>query len=69
MREAEWHHLIMTVNVCGVIDEISKARIDKVGPPGAGEKLRAIVKAGLEEALKGSYVSSLFQVVVAQKPE
>ena len=69
LREPEWHRTIMTHLVCGVINEISRARLDKLGPPGAGEKLRAIIRAAIDENLKGSYISSIFQIVVAQKPE
>lgn len=69
LREPEWHRTTMTHLVCGVMDEVSRVKLDKVGPAGAGEELRAIVNAALEENLKGSYASALFQVVVAQKPE
>lgn len=68
MREPKWHRTTMTHLVCGVIDEISRRAVEKVGASGTGEKLRETIRAAIQENLEGSYLSSLFQVVVAQKP-
>jgi hypothetical protein len=66
-REVPWHHKTVTHLCCMVFEEYASMFLDKAGPPGSGDEMRALVSAAYDEAQRGSYASHLFQTVVAQK--
>ncbi|QKX61749.1 uncharacterized protein TRUGW13939_08905 [Talaromyces rugulosus] len=66
-REVPWHHKTVTHLCCMVFEEYASMFLDKAGPPGSGDEMRALVSAAYEEAQRGAYASHLFQTVVAQK--